>query len=176
MQSSLLSSSQRVDPQGVSPEKEDSLGWELSGQQSQLLNPLEIVSDRQTLEFLLKYFSNGANEIVPTIKVVNFLDCLQAEFEDLFRGLSAEQYAEFAEVFTKMFTTNNPKVVSINALELHTREMGLFNKIAGMAQDVKYMHKIRSQETLNETIVSEISALKDMMDKKHKVLQEQEKK
>lgn len=44
------------------------------------------------------------------------------EYENLFVEVSEEQLIQFNDLFAKLFTTSNPKVVSINALELQTRE------------------------------------------------------
>lgn len=67
------------------------------------------------------------------------------------------------------------ELVSVNALELLTREHGDLSKaIKSIATDVISRHKQAKQSEINQEIVSELSEVKSMLDAKAKELARQE--
>ena len=65
--------------------------------------------------------------------------------------------------------------VSINALELFTRDQGLTKALTNLVQECVAQQKEQLSSQINDTIVSELAEVKQMLDQKSKQLSQQEK-
>lgn len=75
----------------------------------------------------------------------------------------------------RMKLSIDEEYVSINALELFTREDGLSKAIRNLVQDCIARQKQQMTSEINDTIVSELAEVKEMLDLKAKQLAKQEK-
>lgn len=71
-------------------------------------------------------------------------------------------------------TTSDEKTLSLNALEVNTKNKGLYNFVYDLAMEAQSMSKIKQDNKLNEAILHELSEVSKMMTKKREELMEYE--
>ncbi|KRX07908.1 hypothetical protein PPERSA_10296 [Pseudocohnilembus persalinus] len=165
-------------------------------EQSQISNQ-EMIADQETRDFLDKYFPESSyvqsEDYLQQISSLEFTSKILKEFPELLKkygDLNSEDsnlfLTQFLSCIQNNFTTNDENVISLNALDLQTRQIGFTKKIIQLVQEVEQMIKLqekienqnKSQQSLeiSSHIQNELLSIKEMLDNKKQNLQEQEKK
>lgn len=142
------------------------------------------LSDKQTIEFWRRYFEDGQQQV----SIDEFCEAIQSEFfaSLIAHALQDNQLDEetfmldfFQELRVKV--SIDEQSVSLNALELFTRTTeesgtrGLRKAVQELVSECISRMKLQRTNEINDTIVSELAEVKQMLDLKQKSLQQQEK-
>ena len=111
------------------------------------------------------------------IAVEQFCDAVQSEFfsniianalADCPDNISEELLMSDLNSELRMKLSIDEEYVSINALELFTREFGLSKTITNLVNECVARQKQQMTSQINDTIVSELAEVKEMLDLKAK--------
>lgn len=134
-----------------------------------------MLTDKETLQFLNKEFA--LPRVNPNkISIERFVDLVLQELmrrdSEVFDDVSDIDgfQTEFLELLRSNLTTQNPKYLSLNALEVNTRGRGLLAYGQLMASEAQSGMKKKRSEILNDAIVKELSEVSKMLDGKKKDL------
>lgn len=119
------------------------------------LAPEDIISNPEVLDFLQRHFLDQTD--IPTE------DFLRAVERDYF-----ELTAEVSEELVRRITTD-PEYVSLNRLKILTEREGLEGVIQGIIEELAEQER-ESEDQVNETILTEIAELNEMITEKAKTL------
>jgi hypothetical protein len=141
-----------------------------------MLRYSDILTDEEALGFVKKHFSKSNIETNFSIKP--FVDTLITDF--LLRNSSLVSSLEDPRLFKKelrrmlktSLTTNNNGVLSLNALEVHTKSKGLFNYVYDLAIETQNMIKANNATKLNQAILDEFNTVSKMLNQKKEELRE----
>ena len=138
------------------------------------------LTNPETLDFWHRYFQDyRENEV----KTEHFCDAIQQEFNALvlrphLDPIADEQLVE--DILTEFYddlsnrVSIDQKTVSLNALEIFTRNKGLLEAVKGMLVDGIGRNKQQQSIRLNDKIVQELSDVKSLLDGKSKKITKQE--
>ena len=73
-----------------------------------------------------------------------------------------------------VLTTEKSSQISLNALQILTRDKGLFESVADLVVEIKNSLKIRKSEEINKIVFEEINIIKSLLDEKNRELNERE--
>lgn len=131
---------------------------------------LDIISDQETLEFLDR-LKKKKNENF--LYLSYFFNELIEECQLAFK--TGEEKDLLYLILQEKITTNNQYQISLNALEIFTKENGLKYSVIEILEDIrKKMEKIQKEE-IDQLVFDEINIIKEMLEKKNKELNEKEK-
>ena len=129
---------------------------------------LDILSDECTKQLYAKYFRHET-----VVDADMFLEVLLQENYALFEEVFGEKNKELALEKIKSKISVDSQTLSLNALELFTRNKGLEAAIKGIANE--FAEDIITQEANGGiNFAEEVNQLKDMLSKKRKALESKE--
>jgi len=126
----------------------------------------DILTDPNTKDLWRKYFSTEQN-----VDVDLFTNCVFQEFKDLLT--EDDDINNKARELLKEHISLDGIHVSLNALQIFTKEDGLNNALKELILNAAESHQeelASEQRPKNEEILSEIEGVKKMLDEKHKAL------
>ncbi|KAL4503305.1 hypothetical protein ABPG72_000911 [Tetrahymena utriculariae] len=135
----------------------------------------EVISNQETKQFLVKHFAQNYNSFDNSIYFVHFLDLIANEFGDLVKFDEDIDKIQFEEILQAKLTTNDEEKISLNALQIFTKDGGLRERITSIAQSIKNDSKQREKENINKKIFQEINSLSKILEQKSKELAKKEK-
>ncbi|CAG9324495.1 unnamed protein product [Blepharisma stoltei] len=133
-----------------------------SMQKSSKLSFLDVISNHEVKEFMKKYYKESDE-----ITTKEFIDCLEFEYPLLMdtEGIKEE--------LAQILSIGGQKTISLNALEIFTRDQGLENSIAALKTQI--IENIQdSKKQINAQIVDELMDIKDALDIKSQELDQRE--
>ena len=135
-------------------------------------------------------FSLDFHDILTHPSAISFLSKLQSNYDDF---LSFDRFFYFLmqemeislnydeneekELFLALqdvLTTEKSSQISLNALQILTRDKGLFESVADLVVEIKNSLKIRKSEEINKIVFEEINIIKSLLDEKNRELNERE--
>jgi hypothetical protein len=147
---------------------------------SKILSVKDHLTNAETLDFWRRYFADFKGKEVSTD---HFCDTIQQEYNALVLKpnldpirddhLVEDILAEFYEDLSNRVSIDQ-KTVSLNALEIFTRNNGLLDAVRSLLQDCIGRNKAQQSIRLNDKIVQELSDVKAMLDAKSKKIAKQE--
>ena len=145
--------------------------------QASILRYHEIISDKETTEFLDSYFS------VSTSKSLNadvFFDLLLHEFfqrnPDLTHQIEEDELfkGELRKLLRDRLTITQEENVSLDALEMSTKKNGLYGFLVDMALEADATSKLKKNMQLSELGVDELNIGNKMLNTKKEELMQYE--
>lgn len=130
----------------------------------------EIINDKETILFM-KYLKNkfGDDEY---LDFNNFFSSLIEEYEIIFQ--SNDEKDLLFLLLQERIVTSNQNCVSLNAVEIFTKENPLRIKVFTILEDIRNKLQKKTSEEINELVFNEIKIINEMLDKKNKELNEKE--
>ncbi|EAS00326.2 endo-1,4-beta-xylanase xylA, putative (macronuclear) [Tetrahymena thermophila SB210] len=135
----------------------------------------EVISNQETKQFLIKHFAQNYNSFDNSIYFVHFLDLIASEFGDIVKFDEDIDKIQFEEILQTKLTTNDEEKISLNALQIFTKDGGLRERITSIAQSIKNDSKQREKDNINRKIFQEINSLSKILEQKSKELAKKEK-
>ena len=131
----------------------------------------DIITDRETIEFLqkMKKTYNKGNILL----LQNFF---QSVLVDMHLMFTSEEELAILLVLQERLTTNNSAMISLNALEIFTKENGFRVSILKLIENVRNTLKLQKSEEINKMALEEINIIKTLLDKKNQELNVRESK
>jgi len=151
-------------PKFVDSDEEDySFSVKQKARASKLLRPKDVISNPEVLEFIDHHFKGKTS-----IKTSQFIASLEFEFPDILESDQAKQDLE--EVLS---LDPDKKTISLNALEIFTRDKGLQGSISELAGS-SLKKELTDKTELNNAILEELLQLKEMLEVKSADLADRE--
>ena len=163
----LLTKQQPRTPSRSLQKKHEKLVFEMKDMQSQCgdLAWTDVITNTDVRMFLEQYFPNSV-----TIATVDFLAFLEFEFPQYMNSESVKD-----ELVHMLTVENKPNSISLNALELLTRDSGLERFMKMIFNRVDESIK-ENKAQINEEILQHVTEIKEMLDKKSAELDKRESK
>lgn len=146
-----------------SDEDDDSFSIKQKVKANKKLEVEDVISNPEVLEFITHHFKGKTS-----IKTQQFLASLEFEFPDL---LESDQVKQDLEEVLSLDPEKN--AISLNALEIFTRDKGLKSSVADLA-GASLKRELSDKAELNQTILEELLQLKEMLEHKTADLSEKE--
>lgn len=156
-----------------STHEESSPSFSTNYAEDALISYNNIITDRETLDFLKKHFpmtQRGALGIEP------FLDTVLQEFffRNAIRSSIIEDTIEFRRALRALLKKNliaeNPEVVSLNELNAHTKNKGLYNFVSELAKEVQNAEKFKVITQINDIVGDQHEAIKALNAKREELI------
>lgn len=130
----------------------------------------EIINDKETILFIKSLRNKFGDD--EYLEFNNFFSSLIEEYEIFFQ--SNDEKDLLFLLIQEAIVTSNQNQVSLNAVEIFTKEDTLKVKVLNLVEDIRNKLKKKQSEEINQLVFDEIKIINEMLDKKNKELNERE--
>ena len=143
-----------------------------------ILNFQDIITDKDALDFLKKHFNNHNYNVskISIIEIQPFVNTLFQEFLIRYPNIisQTEDYKAFTNelkaILQRILVTSNENYLSLNALEVHTKNKGLYNFVLELCTEVNENLNVNQNNEIQQAILEEFDAVKKILDQRKKEL------
>ena len=127
---------------------------------------LDVITDKKTRRMLKKNFKNKKGTKIKKLRFSEFYDIIAEEFRLLLDNLTSEEEESFKSELFNLLSINFDDEISLNALEILTKEKGLNHSIEDIFKKIKSETEENKRRIINESILHEMDELKNILEKK----------
>ena len=126
---------------------------------------IDVITDKKTKNFIRKKMGVKTGN-TKKLLFSDFFELILEEFSCLFDEISSEEEDSLKAELFNLLSINGDNEISLNALEIFTREKGLNQSIEKIYKKIKHEAEENRKQKINESIVREMDELKKILDKK----------
>lgn len=170
----LIANSSRLSKERCFPKKNLNEQFKTLKKEVEILDFSDIITNQETLSFL-KILKESCDSDEDFLVFEKFFYFLMREM-GISLNYEEEEEKELFLALQDVLTTEDNMRISLNALEIFTKEKGILESVMNLVNEIKNNLKIRKSEEINKIAFEEINIIKSLLDEKNRELNEREEK